>query len=121
MLSRNGIKEDLEDDSKKSLYISLFGNLNGATIKDVQFKEVKLDVSTALTTTYKIYLAPLGIKAVNVKIENVTFEGSYTVSKLPENRTEDETLSVTNAEPFVLTEGSTLNNVTVTLTRSENE
>lgn len=119
--SRSGIKEDLEDDSKKSLYVSLFGNLNGATVKDVNFKDVKIDVNTALTTTYKIYLAPLGIKAVNATVENVTFEGSYTLSKLPENRTEDEMLNVTNAEPFVLTEGCTVNNVTVTLAKSEKE
>ena len=117
----NSIKEDLEDDSKKSLYVSLFGNLNGATVKDVNFKDVKIDVNTALTTTYKIYLAPLGIKAVNATVENVTFEGSYTLSKLPENRTEDEMLNVTNAEPFVLTEGCTVNNVTVTLAKSEKE
>ena len=83
--TRNGLLEDFEEPSKSSLYISLFGELNGATIENVNFKNVIVDVKTKLTTTYKIYVAPIAISSTDSTIKNVTLEWSYGFSELPKD------------------------------------
>ena len=74
---------DHVDDNNKSLYISLFGNVENAEISDVRFENVTLNVETTLTTIYKIYVAPICVLANSSKIENVTIDLQYAVSKLP--------------------------------------
>ena len=53
-----------------------------------------------------------------IEISNVTFSGSYTVSKLPSGREENDILIVVNNAPFYQAdEGTTQTNVSVTLTK----
>ena len=116
--ARTALKEDIEDSSKKSLYISLFGNANGATVKDVTFENVTVEINTTLSTTYKIYLAPLVANATNSLFEKVTFSGTYTVVALPKDRVEDEMLVVKTSEPAIVQgENLTFTNVSVSLAK----
>ena len=113
--SRSALKEDIEDDSKKSLYVSLFGNVDGAVISNVNFTGVQVEISTTLSSTYKIYLAPLGISAKNATVENVTFSGTYSVNKLPEGKSEELDVIVIKDAPFLVSgENLVLNGVTAT-------
>ena len=87
-VSYSAVKDDLiqdfEDPSRNSLAISLFGNTDGAKIVDVNFEEVKIDVNTIYSATYKIYVAPISVKATETEISNVTFKGTITIVKLPD-------------------------------------
>ncbi len=74
---------DFEDDSKQSLTISLFGNMTDATIKDVVFDNVSIDVKTTNSKIYQIYVAPIAISATNSTISNVTINGTITITKTP--------------------------------------
>lgn len=79
---KNDLIEDYEDDSKNSLMISLFGETENAVISNVNFVNVKLDISTINSLIYKIYVAPISVKG-GASLENVSFAGTYTISKLP--------------------------------------
>lgn len=89
---RNSLMTDLTDSSKKSLYISLFGNTDGAHIENVTFKDVSVVVTTTLSTTYKIYVAPLSISTKNSSFENVSFSGTFGYNRLPSNFNVEENL-----------------------------
>ena len=81
--TKDSLVSDYEDNSKKSLSISLFGDTNGAKICDVNFTGVTVDVDTDFSQIYKIYVAPISVNAVNTEISNVTVEGTVTISLLP--------------------------------------
>ncbi|MGN1043077.1 MAG: hypothetical protein ACI4SK_06310 [Christensenellales bacterium] len=92
--SKNGLKEDYEDDSKSSLYISIFGVLDGATVENVVFSDVKAEVKTTYSNTYKIYLAPVCNRAINSTVKNVfvtDFEYVYTRTPWTGNASPDPT------------------------------
>lgn len=89
---RNSLVTDLTDDSKKSLYISLFGNTDGAHIENVTFKDVSVVVTTTLSTTYKIYVAPLSVSTKNSSFENVSFSGTFDYDRLPSKFNVEENL-----------------------------
>lgn len=80
--SRYDLVEDYEDDSKSSLMISLFGETENAVISDVTFENVQLDINTNNNLIYKIYVAPICANG-SATLSNVSFSGTYTVSKLP--------------------------------------
>ena len=66
------------------LYISLFFELKDATIKDVTFTDMIIDVNTSYSKIKYIVIAPLAITSSNVKLENVNIEGSISFRKTPE-------------------------------------
>lgn len=90
--NRADLIEDFEDSSKKSLAISLFGQTDGAKIKDVIFENVSVDISilAGYDNIYKIYFAPLSVSATNTEISNVTFSGNITVTSLPNQIAADQ-------------------------------
>ena len=109
--SKNDLKEN-------NLYISLFGDASGAKIRNVNFTGVTVDVKTTLTVTQQIYVAPIAINATGVEISNVTFSGSYTVSKLPNGRIEEDMLIVVTDAPFYQAdESTTQENVSISFTK----
>ncbi len=83
--------EDYEDDSKNSLMISLFGETENAVISDVSFVDVKLNISTTNSLIYKIYVAPISVKG-GVSLNNVSFDGTYSISKLPKGFIQDDVI-----------------------------
>ena len=116
--TRNGLLEDFEEPSKSSLYISLFGELNGATIENVNFKNVIVDVKTKLTTTYKIYVAPIAISSTDSTIKNVTLEWSYGFSELPKDfNVEENLIYITDRPVYKKDETSVIENVNINISK----
>ncbi|MBO4940287.1 MAG: hypothetical protein J6D30_04630 [Clostridia bacterium] len=81
--SKSGLREDYTDSALQCMNVALFGNTNGAVIKDVHFKDVTVEVRTTLSLVDKIYVAPLAVSMKDTKVENVTFEGTFGYSRLP--------------------------------------
>lgn len=65
------------------LVISMFGRLNGATVENVTFDGVKIDVNVGVQQAKQIIIAPFALRSVKSQVSGVTFNGSYTVSRLP--------------------------------------
>ena len=83
---KSGLKGDLEDPSSPAnfLYVSLFFELKGATIQNINFSDVIVDISTRNPQIKNIVFAALTIKAENTTINNVTFTGEFKISQAPE-------------------------------------
>lgn len=80
---KNALKDDLVDNTRKCITISLFGNTDGAVIKNVCFEDVTIDVSTDFSKIDRIYVAPISVDMKNTTVDNVTFSGTFGYSKLP--------------------------------------
>ena len=100
--SKEDLIPDFENSSRTSLAISLFGNAEGAVIKDANFVNVTVEVDTDFSRIYKIYFAPLCVSATDVEISNVTVSGSVTVKDLPEEIKKDNTRLVVELADAVL-------------------
>ena len=117
--TREGLKQDREDENNKSLYISLMGNGNGTIIEDVSFENITVEVKTILTMTYKIYVSTLFIDALNVTLNNVQYQSHLTIKQLP-NGFDEENLIIINTEPALAgLEAISSNNVTISQIRGE--
>ena len=83
--SKGGLKGSLEDinGTQDHLYISLFFELKNATFIDIKFEEIKIVVNTDFSNIKYMIIAPLAIKAENVKMENVKFSGTIEFKKVP--------------------------------------
>ncbi|MBQ8323247.1 MAG: hypothetical protein IJX91_04705 [Clostridia bacterium] len=111
--TKNALTTDFDDENKKSLCIGLFGNANGAVIENVRFENVTVDVATGLSITHRIYVAPLGVDVKNTRISNVTFEGTFGYSKLPDGFDAEENLKfVTDGAYYRKDDGTTVENFT---------
>ncbi len=88
--SRNGLQGSLDDlkGSSDHLYIALFFELKDATIKDLTFENVIIDVNTNYSQIKYLIIAPLAIVASNTTLENVTLSGSITFTKTPNSENE---------------------------------
>lgn len=119
---RSSLVTDLTDSSKKSLYISLFGNTDGAHIENVTFEEVSVVVTTTLSTTYRIYVAPLSISTKNSSFDNVSFSGTFDYERLPSNFDVEENLVfVTDSLCYQNDGTSTFKDVYVNVKNLKNE
>lgn len=83
--SKGGLKGSLEDinGTQDHLYISLFFELKDATFINIKFEEIKIVVNTDFSNIKYMIIAPLAIKAENVKMENVKFSGTIEFKKVP--------------------------------------
>ena len=91
--SNSALAEDYESESARkntALHISLFGDVTGATVKDVTFEDVTVTVTTTNTSITKIYVAPLAVSAKDSTFENVTVKAAFGYGKLPTNRNTKE-------------------------------
>lgn len=115
-VSKYDLIDDFNDVGKKSLCISLFGNTNGAIIKDVSFSNVNIVVETKLSTTHKIYVAPIAVSMKKTEVSNVNFEGTVEVVTLPDGFDVTENLIIITDNPYYLKdEETTFDNVVVNL------
>ncbi len=119
--SKNALKEDLEDNSRKSLYITIFGDCKNAVIKNVNFENVSISIKTKYKPTYKIYVLPLAKTLENTKIENVKFGGSVTIVELPEEFNKETNLIVVTDEIYYSKDDkSTIENCEIKLNEKTN-
>lgn len=112
--SQTGLLPDLDDSNLYSLYISLFGNLNNATIKDVTFTNVNVDVNTTYSKTTNIYVSPLCNGVINSTISNVCVSYNFSYSNLPTSSYQDEHLIyITDRAYVTIDENSTIENISL--------
>ena len=76
-VSRNDLVEDFADETKKALCISLFGNSENVTVKDVVFEDITVTVDTFLSDVDKIYVAPLAVSSAGSTFENVSVKATF--------------------------------------------
>ena len=88
--SKNGLQGSLDDlkGSSDHLYISLFFELKDATIKDITFDNVLIDVNTNYSQIKYLIISPLAIITSNTNIENVKLTGKITYTKTPNSENE---------------------------------
>ncbi len=85
------IKDDLQADinnpnslTKDYLYISLFFKLENATIRNVQFNNMTIDLNISNPLIKHIIISPLAITSSNTSLENVKVNGKIVINKIPE-------------------------------------
>lgn len=84
--SRSGLKGEIDDlkNGSNYLYVSLFFELDGAVIKDIKFDNIIVDIDTRNSQIKYLVFAPLAIIMENTTLENVSFSGSFNISRIPE-------------------------------------
>ena len=114
--TRNGLIDDFNDPSVKSLTISLFGNISNATIQDVIFENVTIDIKTSLSLIQNIYVAPIAMNSKNSKLTNVTFSGKLICTTLPKDfDIESNLIVIENAPVYKLDKDTTITNNEINL------
>lgn len=86
---RSGLKGELDSEGKldtqtNHVYISLFFELKDATIKDVTFDNVKVDVNASYTSIKYLIVSPFAVISSNTTLENVKFNANIKITKTPE-------------------------------------
>ncbi len=82
--SRNGLSEDKNDSTMKSLYISVFGNVKNAVIENLTLANVSVEVSTTFDQTDRIYVSAICSFMENSVIRNVNVKNfDMTIAKTP--------------------------------------
>lgn len=117
--TKNGVIPDFEDQTLNSLYVSLFGNAEGAVVKDVTFDKVSVVVNAGYNLTNKIYVAPLFSGMSGCTVQNVVFNATYSYEKLPsESFIEEQRLVYVTDRVYYLAldENSTVENAQVNVT-----
>jgi len=115
-----------DEDGQRSLFISLFGNLQDAEIKDVIFENVTLDITTGNREVKKIYVSPFADELKNSTLKNVQFKYTYSIGVLPDSFYEQgvinsELLEISQ-EVFRIKDGnSSATDCSVTATVSESK
>lgn len=84
--SRSGLKGEIDDLNNGSnyLYVSLFFELKDACIKDITFDNIIVDIDTRNTQIKYLVFAPLATIMENTTLENVSFSGSFNITRIPE-------------------------------------
>ncbi len=76
-----GEKKPLESGS---LVVSLFGMMDHARIEDISFTGVTIDLTADNSLITYIYVAPIAATATSSTIRNVSFTGTFKVTKVPD-------------------------------------
>lgn len=83
-VKRDELQPDINDPTQNSLYISLFGDMNNASITDVSFENAIINISTSYSGIYKIYVSPIAKSLTNSCVSNVKYSGVTIIKNLPE-------------------------------------
>lgn len=118
---RNDLQDDLNEDSKKSLYISLFKRLTNATIENVNFDNVVIDINTNLSLIHKIYVNALAYEIKGSNLKDVTFNGTITFTKLPDDFNLEERFVKDSNPAIIVDDKSVLENVIINIKEKTNE
>ena len=85
---KENLKANLVDGNdvlKDSLFASIFTNLDSATINNITFENINMDIKASYSGVKYVYFAPLACVASNSKISNVSVTGAITISKLSDS------------------------------------
>lgn len=86
---RSGLKGELDDEGKldsqaNHVYISLFFKLEGATIKDVTFDNVKVDIDASYSNIKYLIVSPFAVIATDTTLQNVKFNADIKITRTPD-------------------------------------
>lgn len=108
---------DIDDDSLRMLSVSIFGQLNEATIRNVTFDNFSVDVSVTHSRLNKVYISPISGSAANTTLSNVHVSNfNFTASKLPNGMSDGDLTIVTDRLVYKIGENVSIDNCTVTQT-----
>jgi len=84
--SRTGLKGEIDDleNGSNYLYVSLLFELKDSVIKDITFDNVIVDIDTRNSQIKYLVFAPLATIMENTTLENVSFSGSFDITRIPE-------------------------------------
>ena len=118
-LPAGNLKDSLYNNN---LYISLFGNITSATIKDVKFTNAKLEVDCGLSQISEIYIAAIASTVTKSTIENVQFDGTYKITVWPDspNFNKEENFYLMNEGYVEKDEKSIIKNTTIKFIEENN-
>ncbi len=118
---KNDLKEDIDGTgSKKSVYVTLFDKLDGATIKNVNFVGGKVTIKGGMTGIENIYLAPLATNIVNSTVDNVSIAIEYKVESYPTSFDESN-FTIFGESGYAKQENSTITALTATVVLADDE
>ena len=116
----NGLKKYLSstdpenNDHKRSryLYISLFDELDGATIKNLTFENasVDIDIPSDYKNVYGISVVLLAPTITDSTITNVNMSGSVTITSLPILKEDTSNVMIFNDKLYVINDNSEITN-----------
>ena len=102
----SGLISDNDLGGDNILCISLFGRLNGATVQEVSFEGVTVELGIELSKTKGLRFAPIGVKATNSTVKDVSFSGSVTLKKLNAIVKGNENYTIKTDAPFFLNDAA---------------
>lgn len=117
--AKNDLRPNIDGVGVSSVYAYIFGNLNGATIKNVSFEGITFTVDGGLPTLTDIYVAPFAKEVVNSTIENVSVDMTYAIASLPSKDFNVETNFEVFETGYVKIDNSTITNLSVTVTENK--
>ncbi len=112
---------DIDESGNFILGISLFGISTGATVQNVKFENVSIDIDIGVSYIQRIIVAPFFLKAERVNMKDVSFDGTCTVTRLPSGFDESDFETVTDAAKngcFKCDDASTFENVQINLVKN---
>ena len=118
LVSNSNLENDGNHNGRNLLVLSLFGNVDGATVENVKFENVTFDVNTTFTTTAGIYVAPLALTAKSSVFKNVSFGGTLTLTNLPSNLDRDKDLYIAASPCYRNLDGSDFGDCIVDFVRA---
>ncbi|MGM9969600.1 MAG: hypothetical protein ACI35S_04290 [Anaeroplasma sp.] len=74
-----------ENDSANYLYISVFNELNNATISNLNFVNLNLEIDNLYTATHEVVISPLSTKCYNSNLTNVSIDFNVSVTSNVDN------------------------------------
>jgi len=95
--SQKNIKDSLVNNI---LYVSLFGNIENATIENVNFENVTLSLQAGLSQITEIIIAPIATIMTKSTISNVTFSGTFEITEWPKDFNIDEQSTIVEDAPY---------------------
>ena len=104
LLNDPDLADDINSNGSNILAVSLFGNLDGATIQNVTFENATVNLDTSNSLIRQIIISPLALKVKNSLISDVKFSGTYIQTKIP-NGFNTESLSISDGVYYFKPDG----------------
>lgn len=117
---KDGLVDDKElDDEGGLLCIGLFGQLSGATLRNLTIEDFTVNINVGYSGTKKIILSPFAVKAKDTVLKNISVSGTYEVTRLPNGFDREQNLIICDTAVYYRPAGDTTDPAAVTVSFSE--
>lgn len=116
--NKSDLSADIDGVGATSVYASIFGTLNNATIKNVAFEGATLTIDGGMPTITNIYIAPLAKELEGCTIENVGVSMTYKIVKTPSDSFSKEYGLVVLSNGYAKQSESTITDLQIDVTES---